>query len=307
MKFTRSTGVTLVELMIAMTIGLLILAGIARMFATANVGYAALADTAQAGESGRFALDIIGNALRQSAYVDWSANVPADDAAPRLAGLDAKSISKAGEGMTAPLAAAVNGSDVLSLRFAGAGKAPRGDGSMFNCGGFGVPAQQEGWSIFYVARGTDGTGELRCKYRSGGGWSVDALIDGVDGFQVLYGLDTDEPRDGVPNRYVNATTIDALDSSLVLAGATEGERLRERNRRSYWKRVVSVQVALLLRGARSETTAARTYELFGPAYAAAAGATDLGVRLTESQLAGKAQQRQRHLVTATFALRGGAR
>ena len=134
---------------------------------------------------------------------------------------------------------------------------------------------------------------------------MDALIDGVDGFQVLYGIDTDEPRDGVPNRYVNATTIDALDNSLVLAGATEAERLRERNRLSNWKRVVSVRVALLMRGAQSGLAATRTYDLFGPAYTAA-GANDPGTRLTETQLAGKTQRRQRQLITATFALRGGA-
>ncbi|HEY1145026.1 MAG TPA: PilW family protein, partial [Allosphingosinicella sp.] len=221
---------------------------------------------------------------------------------------DAKSISKAGEGIDNPLAASVNGSDVLSVRFPGAGTAPRGDASMLNCGGFGIPGNAEGWSIFYVARGSDGSGELRCKYRASGAWSADALIDGVDGFQLLYGLDTDEPRDGVPNRYVNATAIDALDDSLVLAGANEDERRRDRYRRSYWKRVVSVQVALLLRGARSARgSGTRTYDLFGPAYGAAYGLTDSGVRLTEAQLAGRMGNRARRLFTATIALRGGAR
>lgn len=301
MMTTRVRGMTLVELMIAMTLGLLILAGVARLFASANTGYAAQAASAQAGEAARFALDVVGSALRQSAYVDWSAGTATDESPPRLAGLDAKSIGKAGDGIANPLPASVNGSDVLSVRFAGAGKAPHGDGSMLNCGGFGVAAQKEGSSIIYVARGTDGAGELRCKYRSSGSWSVDALVDGVDSFQVLYGLDTDEPRDGVPNRYVNATAIDALDDALVLAGATDAER----QRRSYWKRVVSVQVALLLRGAKSDPGGARTYEMFGPAYAAASGASDPGVSLTETQLAGRERHRERHLFTATIALRGG--
>lgn len=309
MMNVRENGMTLVELMIAMTVGLLVLAGVARLFASANSGYIAQADTAQADEAGRFAFDVIGNAVRQSAYSDWSAGTaPPDDAPPRLSGLDAKSISKSGDGISNPLPALVNGSDVLSVRFAGAGKVPHGDGSMLNCGGAGIAAQQEGWSIFYVARGSDGSGELRCKYRASGGWSVDALVDGVDGFQLLYGLDTDEPGDGVPNRYVNATAIDALDDSLVLAGATEAERVREQNRRSYWKRVVSVQVALLLRGARADPgeSASRSYELFGPAYAAFA-ASDPGATLTEAQLAGRGPHRHRRLFTTTIALRGGAR
>ncbi len=306
MTITRADGMTLVELMVAMTLGLLILAAVARLFASAHAGYAAQIGTAQAGESGRFALDVIGVALRQSAYADPPPGAVPDDIPPHLSGLDAKSLSKAGDGIANPLTAAVNGSDVLAVRFAGAGKAPHGDGTMLNCGGFGVAAQQEGWSIFYVARATDGSGELRCKYRSGGGWSADALAEGVDGFQVLYGLDTDEPHDGVPNRYVNASAIDALDNALILAGATEAERRRERNRRSYWKRVVSVQVALLLRGAPSGSGRTRSYDLFGPGYTAAAGAGDPGVRLAETELAGSGHYRERHLVASTFAVRGGA-
>lgn len=291
----RVNGMTLVELMIAMTLGLLILAGVARLFATANTGYAAQSDTAQADEAGRFAIDVIGSALRQSAWVDWSAGSATDESPPRLTGLDANSVSKAGEGISRPLAVSVNGSDVLSVRFAGAGNPPNGDGSMLSCGGSGVAGTSEGWSIFYVARGSDGTGELRCKYKAGAGWSTEALIGGVDAFQVLYGLDTDEPRDGVPNRYVNATAIGALDDALDLA---------ERNRRSYWKRVVSVQLALLLRGAKSGARGStRTYELFGPTYTAAANG-DPGTRLAEDQLAG---HRERRLFSATFALRGGPR
>ncbi|GAB3467356.1 hypothetical protein GCM10027321_34690 [Massilia terrae] len=288
----RMSGMTLVELMIAMTLGLLILAGVARLFATANTGFFAQSDTAQADEAGRFALDVIGSALRQSAWVDWSAGSARDESPPRLAGLDANSISKAGEGISNPLAFSVNGSDVLSVRFAGAGKPPNGDGSMLSCGGSGVAGAGEGWSIFYVARGSDGTGELRCKYKASGGWSTEALIGGVDAFQVLYGVDTDEPRDGVPNRYVNATAIGALDDALDL---------EERNRRSYWKRVVSVQLALLLRGAKTGAGGGTlTYELFGPGYAAAGG-SDPGASL---QLEG---HRDRRLFAATLALRGGAR
>lgn len=303
-------GMTLVELMVAMTIGLVILAGVASLFASSNAGYTAQADTAAADESGRYALDVIGGAVRQSAYVDWlAADAGAADAPPRLEGLDAQSISKTGEGIDNPLAASVNGSDVLAVRFAGAGKPPRGDGSMLNCAGFGASAQQEGWSIFYLARGADGAGELRCKYRaSGGGWSADALVDGVDAFQVLYGLDTDEPRDGVPNRYVSATAIDALDSALVLVGANDQERQRDRNRRTHWKRVASVQVALLLRGARNDRgKGTRVYDLFGPSYGAAFGVADPGVRLTEAQLAGAQAHRDRRLFTAVVALRGAGR
>jgi type IV pilus assembly protein PilW len=160
-----------------------------------------------------------------------------------------------------------------------------------------------------VARGADGSGELRCKYRAaGGGWGADAVIAGVHSFQVLYGLDTDEPQDGVPNRYLNASAINELDGALVLAGTTAAEREHDLRRRTRWKRVVSVQYALLLRGAKSDGRGReRVYDLFGPVYGDAFGAMDPGTRLREDTLAGRSAPRERRLFAATVALRGGAR
>jgi type IV pilus assembly protein PilW len=305
-------GFTLVELLVAITIGLFILGAAGALFSSSNAAYVAEGDTAGADEAGRYALDVIGRALRQSAFVDWEhvdLGGGIGTATPaRLAGLDARSVSKNSDGIADPLADAVNGSDVLAVRFPGAGPAPRGDGSMLTCAGFSVPAHEEGWSIFYVVRGSDGAGELRCKYRAGGNWGADAVITGVDSFQVLYGLDTDEPADGVPNRYVNATEINALDAALVLAGTTAAERGQDLLRRTRWKRVVSVQYALLLRGAKSDGRGReRVYDMFGPDYGGAYGTTDAGTRLREDTLAGRSASRERRVFMTTVALRGGAR
>ncbi|MGZ5201149.1 MAG: PilW family protein [Telluria sp.] len=305
--YRGQAGLTLVELLVALAIGLVVLAGAGTIFASANADQAAQSDEAAAEEGGRYALEVIGRAVRQAGYVDWSSEAGANNGRPPpLAGLDAQSLDKASEGITNPLAPALNGSDVLAVHFEGAGKAPSGDGSVLNCAGFAVPAHQEGWSIFYVARGTDGSGELRCKYRGKGSWSADAVVPGVDGFQVLYGLDTDEPADGVPNRYVNASTIDTLDGALALNGSTEAERKQDLNERSWWNRVASVRYALLLRGPKAArgTGGARTYDMFGAAYADSVGTTDPGTRLAESALAGGQALRSRRVYVATVALRG---
>jgi type IV pilus assembly protein PilW len=305
-------GFTLVELLVAITIGLFILGAAGALFSSSNAAYVAQGDTAGADQAGRYALDVIGRALRQSGFVDWEhvdLGAAADTASPaRLAGLDARSISKNSDGIADPLADTVNGSDVLAVRFPGAGPAPHGDGSMLTCAGFSVASHDEGWSIFYVARGTDGAGELRCKYRAGGSWGADAVISGVDSFQVLYGLDTDEPADGVPNRYVNATALNELDAALILAGATAAERGQDLLRRTRWKRVVSVQYALLLRGAKSDGRGReRVYDMFGQDYGDAYGVLDSGTRLREDTLAGRSASRERRLFMTTVALRGGAR
>jgi type IV pilus assembly protein PilW len=300
-------GLTLLELLVAAAIGLVVLAGAGTMFAAANTGHIAQTDDANAEEGGRYALEVIGRAIRQAGYVDWTADASANNGGPpALQGLDAVSLDKTSAALAHPLAASINGSDVLAVHFDGAGRAPDGDGSVLNCAGFAVPERQQGWSIFYLARAADGTGELRCKYKARNGWSADAVVPGVDGFQVLYGLDTDEPADGVPNRYVNASAIEDLDGALVPSGASEEARRDDLNTRSWWRRVVSVRYALLLRGARSPagTSAARTYDLFGAEYAGNGGNSDAGTRLVESTLAGRGPLRNRQLFTATVAVRG---
>lgn len=306
-------GLTLAELLVAITVGLFVLLAAASLLASAHASYLAQGESAETEEGGRYALDMIARAVRQAAWADWESVNPVDGidatAAARLAGLDARSLGKTSDGIADALPASVNGSDVLAVRFAGAGAAPKGDGSVLSCAGFPVHEHLEGWSIFYVARSAEGDAELRCKYRGTGAWGADAVVAGVDSFQVLYGLDTDDPADGVPNRYVNATAIGALDAALVLNGANAAEREQDLHRRTHWKRVVSVQYALLLRGAKAARAAdkARVYDLFGPEYGAAYGETDKGTRLREDLLAGRSAPRERQLFAATVALRGGPR
>lgn len=293
----RQAGLTLAELLVALALGLGVLLAGAVLMVGANKSYAAHADAAAIDDAGRFALALIGRAVRQGAFVDWEGlkgAPPARDGPAPLAGLDNRSLARTGAGIDAPLTAAVNGSDVLAVRYPGAGDAPDGDGSVLDCAGFPIPASREGWSIFYVARNGDGQAELRCKYRGDANWNADALVAGVDGFQVLYGFDTDTPPDGIPNRYVNATALAAFDAALPAA---------QRKEKTSWKRVASVQVALLLHGERPSAGQAQppAYALFGPAYAAAQKG-DVGVHLTQAELRGNGPARSRRLFSAVFAV-----
>jgi type IV pilus assembly protein PilW len=310
---SRQRGLTLAELMIAITLGFFVTLAAGSLLVAASGAYLAQTQSAEAEEGARYALDMIGRAVRQAAYVDWQhadiGSVTGGAQPARLAGLDARSVPKASQGIQGALATSIHGSDVLAVRFPGAGAPPKGDGSVLDCAGFPVHDHEEGWSIFYVARSEQGEAELRCKYRGAAGWGADAVIAGVDSFQVLYGLDTDEPADGVPNRYVNATAVDALDAALVLGGASAAERDQDLRRRTYWKRIVSVQYALLLRGARAGAApaAGRSYDLFGPAYGQTYGAADPGTRLDEDALSAGSAPHERQVYLATVALRGGAR
>ncbi len=305
-------GWTVIEFAIAMLLGLLVMLFSGGLLLASSSSFRGNSAAMQLNDSGRHAVDVVEQAVRQGAFVNWDAvAAPAEldaGAAPAIAGLDAQSISRGSDGISRPLAAVANGSDVLAIRFAGSGGGSNGDGSMLNCGGFGVAAAateaERGWSIFYVALNAQGEAELRCKYRGANGWGADAIARGVDSFQVLYGLDTDSPADGVPNTYVNASAINALDAALVLVDGTPAELLRDRNRKTNWKRVCSVKVALLLHGdlgSRPDSVPGQ-FELFGKAYADAHGG-DAGVRVLESQLPLPLQLRVRQVFSATIMLR----
>jgi len=325
MKACFCQGMTLVELLLALALGAMLILGATGMLLAVSASHAAQASHARIDDSGRYAMDAIARALRQSAYVNYVNYVSGDAGAvpllpaahdsASLAGLDAHSLSRNSEGISNPLPDAMQGSDVLAVRFQGAGPADGGDGSVLNCAGFGVGAPasegERGWSIFYVAIASDGEAELRCKYRGASSWGADALIRGVDSFQVLYGLDTDTPPDGVANQYVNATALAARDAALGLAGESEPERQRDLQRRTHWKRVTSVRLALLLhgendQGGKAGQTGPPQFDLFGAPYSETDGAADVGTRITVASLPPAQQGRVRKLVQTTVTLRNAA-
>jgi type IV pilus assembly protein PilW len=308
------SGLTLAELMVSITLGALmvLVAGMLLLFSSSS--YLEQNEAVQLGDGGRYALEIIARSIRGTGLGNWDSNAAggaafslvAGDSA-NISGLDASSVAKNGEGIADPLAAAVNGSDVLAVRYFGAGAGFDGDGSVINCAGFGVGGasseQDRGWSIFYVAQDGDGEAELRCKYRGQKNWGADAIVRGVDSFQVLYGLDTDAVPDGIANRYLNATAINALDAALPLAGLDAAARMRNKNAQTLWKRVVSIKLALLLHGATGSRpdAAALQFDLFGSDYSAAD--SDRGVHIDEAALAPALRARARKLVELTVLLR----
>lgn len=275
-----SRGLALPELMVALAIGLaLILAGTALLMLTRSI-YLLTDDRARIEESGRFAIGIICQAVRQAGYRDWSAAGAAEADWPAVTGLDARSLKEGADGVSGPYATAVNGSDVLALRFDG-NPGGSGDISMKNCAGAAVTADGPGagWSIFYIANDSVGEPELRCKYRAASGWNSEALVRGVEAFQVLYGLDGDDSG-SAPVRYLPARAV---------AGETDG-----------WRRVSALKLALLVRGSQPGPARSRRYDLFGADHV---DASDSGVHIEEAQLPAASRGLLRRIYGATVHLR----
>ena len=301
--FHSERGLTLVELMVSITIGLFVVGVAVVLLLTAKSGYIAQSDSAQILDSGRYALDVVSRTVRQASYMDWNIAdaVPGlkDDQGPAVFGMDAQSLKSRTEGVSSPVGRSINGSDVLAIRFAGSGEGSDGDGSVLNCGGFGVgvgnakDGDNRGWSIFYVAEDASGEPELYCKYPGDDGWTAQAVARGVESFQVLYALDTD--GDGYPNTLANATTINAMTKTEEKSTSRHGP----------WKSVVAIKVAVLVRGANPVQTEKenRQYDLFGKRYADAFSGRDKGVRIQSLELPIAVRSRARKVFGATVWLR----
>jgi type IV pilus assembly protein PilW len=76
MKAIKQRGVSLVELMVSITIGLILLAGVLSIFFSSKVTYFANEKTARLQENGRVALDLVVHDIRGSGYMGCARSVP---------------------------------------------------------------------------------------------------------------------------------------------------------------------------------------------------------------------------------------
>ena len=296
LKNPCQSGLTLIELMVAMTLGMgITLAAIALMVA-AKSSYLHTAELTVVQDSGRYAIDVISRSVRQANYLPYDhprfSTINPAKLSPGIIGLDNRQLAASTPDISAPVSNAANhGSDVLAVRFFGSGKNGHGDGSVLNCAGFSVPEpthvttmnnanDDRRWSIWYVAQDGTGEPELRCKFLSHRGtWSSQAIVRGVESFQVLYGV-----RDNAgAMRYLNAERMSAAD----------------------WSRVTVVKVALLVRGEGSTGDIDKTtrFTLFGSSYQ---NANDLGTTIELAKLTPSVQQRLHKVFQTSIQLRNRA-
>lgn len=310
-------GLTLVELMISITVGLLVVLAVTSLVLSTKSVFVAQTDGNDTQDTARFALDNISRQLRQTGFVNYDfTNAPQitpSTAQADLTGLDNNSVSSDSTDISTPLKTSINSSDLLGIRFFGSGSSANGDGTMSNCAGFSVPAPtssskadvDRGWSIYYVGKDANEEPELYCKYYDSakGSWNAQSIVKGVESFQVLYGLDTDS--NGLSNKFLTATDINALDNALVLVGKNDDEKTADKNKKTNWKKILVVKIALLVRGKENSRTdiATTTYNLFGPDYASVNANNDPGTTIKEQDLPANTINRVRKIFTTTVQMR----
>jgi type IV pilus assembly protein PilW len=251
-------------------------------------------------ERAGFALEVMVRTLRQAAVTRISmsdalpsaaslASMPFDVVKGTVQGVDNARVSVSAAGVALKSMSGINASDVLAIDLRSA------LGTPINCAGAAVPADAygmgiSGWVILHVALGPDGEPELHCAYAGQKKWDSQAILSGVEYFQVLFGLDTND--DGLPDQYLSASSISKQDANLPVEQS------------SLYQRVVAVHVALVLRSASggSKPSLLKTMDLFGSQYTSAFALADPGTVVRAEEMSNALRSRLRRRMDAVIFL-----
>ena len=214
------SGFTLVEMMVALTLGLMLALVVAQLFANTRATNRSTEDSARLQENARYAAAVIGRVVRMAGYKSdpaaSSTSIFPEFVAPALTGID-------GTGLLP--------SDTLVVRFQGSGS-PAGiaDNTVLDCVGVPVAPDFAGttksYNNFFIATGADGRNALWCDTDPAG---LDLtkraeLVPGVDAMQVLFGEDRD--GDGSADRFLppgtpglNIDSVVVVRVYLLMAGS----------------------------------------------------------------------------------------
>ena len=294
----RSSGFSLVELMVSLTIGLLLLTVLAMVFSNSSRMQKEVTLAAQQIENGRYAIDLLSEDVAHAGYWGYfGGSFTAPGALPDPCALDAASLTTAlavpVQGYNAPIATLptcvpaanyVAGTDILVVRHASSviAGALSANGMYFqsnststlvatgsgtfnltrrNGTGANIPAEIRAYEthIYFVSpcsvpagatcTGTDDGGKpiptlKRLELSVDGSGNLNMvtvpLVEGIENFQVDYGLDTD--GDGAPD-----------GAAYVADPATVVN----------WTRVMAVQLFVLARNTQTspDYTDGKTYTL----------------------------------------------
>ena len=257
-------GVTLVELMVAMAIGLVVVLAASVAFLAGKKLFNTDADVQAAQDSLRFARHVVQSVVRQAGYADYAPDRLNDGVAviasnAVLLGNGAGTDDLNVVGATNATVKSNDGSigahdtddktqnDSLLVRFFGRSKADAdaADDTIIDClghpqkGPSATPtATDRVWSFFYVSAGDDEVPALYCKLQTKcGGFDSEQLARGVEKFKVVYGFDGD--GDSVPEAWIDAKAIEARAKAAGAQVSLE------------WRKIVAVRVGIVVRSDRA--------------------------------------------------------
>lgn len=233
-------GFSLIELMIAMLIGLFLLAGIATSYVSSKKSSVKVDEMSKLEDNGRLALEVLSNAIEHTGYMPV-ANADPFNPPFILNNGDVTSVGCPGGGNSVESLGIFKPTRITKDGAAGSGDRIaimyHGDSRVFSdCSGatlpatcqaepptvpsLGAPNKSRIYNAFFLTKNAaNNLLQLRCA--GSREKKVQILADGIEEMQFMYGVDTTD--DGNANSYKNATNVAA------------------------WNSVVSVQIAVLVR------------------------------------------------------------
>lgn len=214
-----NAGHTLLEFTIAVSLGLVVIAGALAAYRSQRQAFAAAVDVARIQDAGVNALTLMGEQIQMAGFV--GADAPADLTGPPIFGCTAG--RPAGTQANPTCEALSNRSDGFAVRYRGDGESTwlAANGQVTDCLGQAVgPAATEVLNRFHAkASSTTGEPELYCE-GSGKAGTAQPLVEGIERLRVRYWL---------------AGAAQAVDAAALT--------------RDQWASVVAVDLCVLVRGA----------------------------------------------------------
>jgi type IV pilus assembly protein PilW len=189
----KQLGLTFVELMVAMTLGLILMLTVSQIFVNSKQTYRTQDDMSRMQESARYAQALLARTIRVAGF----------HSNPGVRSIDVFTASL--PIITGTNDAGLNTSDTITLRFQGSGNGSgTPDGTVIDCLGNAIDSNVMVMNTFYIAAGTGGEPALYCDNTDDGTVNGTELVTGVETMQVLYGEDTS--GDQSADRFVAAGT-----------------------------------------------------------------------------------------------------
>ena len=284
-RLATQKGLTLVELLVAMTLGLLVVLAASAALLVSRQGFFAVDAASQLRDNARYAQDTVQRVGVQAGFKNIffmrgsnAASGLDPNPPPPVFGINnAKRSSSDAWDESSSWAATDAGknSDILVLR-AQTSTASEistvSDGTIIDCLGLApaaVPTDQNDGviSILHVQASSDGEPSLMCTRDAGSGFEAQPLVQGVESFQVLYGVDNVVPTtaptgatDSVPERYLRADQLKVAGNDVATY--------------ANWRRVRSLRIGMVLRSQPGSAvdTASQTFYPLGTSVGSSGGA-----------------------------------
>ena len=298
----RQRGFSLIELLVALGLGLVVVVIAATALLLGQQGYRTVDTTTQLRDRERFTADLLARVIVQAGYQNLGADMVSlrssavqfgqADPEPDIYGwndavyatpenLILSETTKIADGDRQGKCGTVsdtscrNGSDILVIRYQGVTSptdSTKSDNTMINCRGEGEAGLSTGnlndraASIFHVTRDTSGEPSLSCSYynfsSAGGGWVASTPL--IEGVESFQVL---YGTDGVTPGLAPSVAQDTVAERWLRADqlTVTGNAASTRDN---WRRVRSVRIGLVMRGpvGSAQQALATTFLPFGSMY-----------------------------------------